>query len=457
MKKQVLSAALAMTLAVSMAVPAFAAEGPAAEIVVADAEQATEQTAEEAYAAADAIAWTQESYPGNGLGQYAWNEGPDAEKIAAYIKAADLGSQEAMWQMCDIFIYGKKDFKVDYDLTLKYGLAAIEGGSTNSGIYTIVGRCYEEDKEDYETALKYYMESYNLGDMKAGRYVALLYWNDRITEPEEGDATVYDTAIKYMILAAGSGDRTASSYVGQWYMSGKDITIPEGKTATEAAMEYFEAAVTGAHGSEPQTKEACIYLGRIYENDATLTNPAVYDASREADLAKALEYYKMMENWKESANYNIQEQIARVEEKIFGGKNGLVEFNGGKFIVTDGVVQTQVNGLWQNEKVFGGDDEWYYFADGQAQTQYTGLVQYDGQWFYVTEGRLDTALAAVVDYDGGKFLVAAGRILKEVSGLAQDPATGIWYYFAEGQVQTQYTGPAEYDGATFNVVNGMIK
>ena len=81
-------------------------------------------------------------------------------------------------------------------------------------------------------------------------------------------------------------------------------------------------------------------------------------------------------------------------------------------------------------------------SNGQVQTQYTGLALYDGEWFYINKGKLDTKLAAYVEYDGGLFYVAAGRILKEVSGLAQDPNGPDWYFLAEGQAQTQYTGLA---------------
>ena len=138
---------------------------------------------------------------------------------------------------------------------------------------------------------------------------------------------------------------------------------------------------------------------------------------------------------------------------IDGSENGFVNYMGGKFFMNNGAVDTAANGLVQDIK---NVNDWYYCALGQAQTQYTGLAQYDGAWFYITNGKLDTKLAAVVDYDGGKFLVAAGRILTEVSGISQDPLSGTWYYFADGQAQTQYTGLAQYDGAWFYIVNGVL-
>lgn len=157
-------------------------------------------------------------------------------------------------------------------------------------------------------------------------------------------------------------------------------------------------------------------------------------------------------------------------------KNGFVEYLGVTYCIVNGCVDESANGLVQDPE---HPDTWYYCAEGRAQTQYTGLAEYDGEWFYIKRGKLDTTMAAYVEYDGGLFYVGAGRIMKEVSGLAQDPKGDDWYYLARGQAQTQYTGLAmydgewfyvvkgklaeyytgavDYDGATFHVVNGMVR
>ena len=134
-------------------------------------------------------------------------------------------------------------------------------------------------------------------------------------------------------------------------------------------------------------------------------------------------------------------------------KNGFVEYLGVTYCIVDGCVDTSANGLVQDPE---HPDTWYYCAEGRAQTQYTGLAEYDGEWFYINRGKLDTTMAAYVKYDGGLFYVGAGRIMKEVSGLAQDPKGDDWYYLARGQAQTQYTGLAMYDGEWFYVVNGKL-
>ena len=138
-------------------------------------------------------------------------------------------------------------------------------------------------------------------------------------------------------------------------------------------------------------------------------------------------------------------------------KYGYVDYEGGKFLVANGVVATQINGLAQDPE-HGAD--WYYLANGQAQTQYTGLAYYDGEWFYIENGKFVITYNGFLDYDGGRFVVAAGRIQKSLNGLWQysDEIGGdnTWYFIANGQAQLQYTGTTYYDGQWFTLENGKL-
>ena len=166
-------------------------------------------------------------------------------------------------------------------------------------------------------------------------------------------------------------------------------------------------------------------------------------------------YYKDGEAQKDfSGLVNVEDTWYYVNKGVLAeNKRGYVDFDGSKFLVVDGKLEKTANGLVQDPE---HSEDWYFLSGGQAQTQYTGLVQYDGEWFYVNKGGLDTNLASYVEYDGGLFFVAAGRILTEVNGLAQDPNGSDWYYLANGQVQTQYTGLAQYDGEWFYVQKGRL-
>lgn len=145
----------------------------------------------------------------------------------------------------------------------------------------------------------------------------------------------------------------------------------------------------------------------------------------------------------------------QIEEEF----EGLTEYDGAKFYVKDGEVVTDMNGLYL---VSGTDDEtttddkFYFFSNGQIQSEYKGLALYDNEWFYLENGYLDTNTNGIVEHDGGKFIVAVGRIAKEANGLWQDPKDKKWYFASNGQIQTQHTGVAGYDGKLFYVIKGEL-
>jgi hypothetical protein len=127
---------------------------------------------------------------------------------------------------------------------------------------------------------------------------------------------------------------------------------------------------------------------------------------------------------------------------------GILDFDGGKFFVSKGIMCSDDSGLAE----FGG--VWYFLSAGQIQTEYTGLALYDGEWFYLSDGVLDLKKNGLVDYDGSKFLLGAGRIQSEVNGLYLED--DVWYFIGGGQVATSYTGLVEYDGEWFYVEKGIL-
>jgi DNA-directed RNA polymerase subunit RPC12/RpoP len=156
------------------------------------------------------------------------------------------------------------------------------------------------------------------------------------------------------------------------------------------------------------------------------------------------------------------------EGKFIDDKTGIVEFEGGKFIVVNGV-KSKAMGLTNCP-----GDVFYYLVEGQIQ-EVTQLAEYKGAWFAIKDGALDTSVNGLVDYDGSKFLFSDGWLRKDINGLCQ--VGDDWYFFANGQLQqvsqvasydgeffvikdgkldAGYNGTIEYDGATFNVVAGQL-
>lgn len=129
--------------------------------------------------------------------------------------------------------------------------------------------------------------------------------------------------------------------------------------------------------------------------------------------------------------------------------SGVYAYNGGRFAVVNGKVDTSINGA-----VVTSATECLFFANGQVQESYTGLAEYNGQWFVVKAGKVDTAFNGLFAHDGGTFVVAAGRVVKELNGLWLAP-DGEWYLISNGQVYWA-DAEVEYDGATFTVKGGKV-
>ena len=88
--------------------------------------------------------------------------------------------------------------------------------------------------------------------------------------------------------------------------------------------------------------------------------------------------------------------------------NAFVEYDKHLFAVGAGRIISEYSGLMQDPQNTKTGD-WYFFADGMAQTQYTGLVQYNGAWFYVQAGKFDPTYTGSVEYDGATFNVVNGQ------------------------------------------------
>ena len=94
------------------------------------------------------------------------------------------------------------------------------------------------------------------------------------------------------------------------------------------------------------------------------------------------------------------------EGKLDTAMNGCIEYDGKLFMLAAGRIISETSGLVQDP----GTGYWYYLANGQAQTQYTGLATYNKEWFYVVKGILAEDYTGKVKYDGQYFNVVNGMV-----------------------------------------------
>lgn len=88
------------------------------------------------------------------------------------------------------------------------------------------------------------------------------------------------------------------------------------------------------------------------------------------------------------------------------GLEGIIPYDGARFLVGAGRIIREANGLIQDPVT----KKWYFVSNGQVQTNYRGLALYDDHWFYIWDGLfLDDAIGWV-EHDGNTFYVVNGML-----------------------------------------------
>ena len=135
-------------------------------------------------------------------------------------------------------------------------------------------------------------------------------------------------------------------------------------------------------------------------------------------------------------------------------QNGVGTYNGRLAYFTNGKVDTSKNGLIQDPL----SKNWYYFANGYVNTDYTNLVQYNGGWYYVKNGKIDWSCTtlAQVNGKGNWYYVEKGAIKWSYTGLVQ--YGGVWYYVKGGVLNwnSTYTGLTNYNGGWYYVEKSKL-
>lgn len=233
------------------------------------------------------------------------------------------------------------------------------------------------------------------------------------------------------------------------------------------AREETEVAALGhtletVPATEPTASKAgnkeyqiCTVCNKAFDTTGAEINPADMVIAPEGGLSD------------EDGTFKYYDQAGEVMTSY----SGLVDFEGGKFFVRNGILDTNVNGVQSPDaKTF------YFFANGQICDGANGFAEYDGQWFVIKEGVLQTGFNGLFEYMGAKFWVAAGQktnytgLMKTEEGwlyLVEGqfyPITdlvsydGAIFYVKDGKLQESFTGTVkDFNGTEFNVVNGMVK
>ncbi|MCD7833810.1 MAG: hypothetical protein LUH00_07460 [Lachnospiraceae bacterium] len=285
---------------------------------------------------------------------------------------------------------------------------------------------------------------------------------DLIGGGTEGDSTLGVTVKVYTLCETCGGNEVILDYDDQ-ATTGLTVSIVDiQKQDTNGANGYITLKFsygTSATVVGEQTKtfnyytSSTAYNGRVdkdtvYDPDVTTKNGVYYEDG-------VYKYY-VSDVWAESfsgiVEYNNGYYFA-ANGVLCTDANGLNLYDGKWYMLAYGKIQTQYTGV----TIYDG--EVFYVTAGQLDTSVTGLVEYDGAQFLFCYGRLMSEVSGLWFYDsaiGGDdtfYYLANGQVVDYTGAVIYD---GTFFLVENGKLST-YTGTYVYDGATFNVENGQFK
>ncbi len=129
-----------------------------------------------------------------------------------------------------------------------------------------------------------------------------------------------------------------------------------------------------------------------------------------------------------------------------------------------------LNGLQKTEGV------WYYYQDGEIDTEFVGMAKNQYGWWYVENGTIDFTYTGASDNPYGKWYMKNGKLDTTYTGFASDgedtlymkngkldaKSSGLikgasdWKYVKNGKVDTTFVGMAKNQYGWWYVENGTI-
>ena len=102
------------------------------------------------------------------------------------------------------------------------------------------------------------------------------------------------------------------------------------------------------------------------------------------------------------------------------------------------------------------DGIWYYYENGEVNSDFTDLVFYNGTWYYVENGVLNWNYTGLALHEGIWYQVKKGCVDWNYTGLSPIPDSQRWCYIEKGVHNQKYTGLVYYNKIWYYVQNGVL-
>lgn len=119
--------------------------------------------------------------------------------------------------------------------------------------------------------------------------------------------------------------------------------------------------------------------------------------------------------------------------------------------VKNGILDSTKQGL---SDVSDASGNWYYFNNGQADYNYTGLANNQNGWWYVRNGQVDFSYTGLVQNAYGWWRIVNGQVDFNSNGLVNSEYG--WWYVRGGQIDFTYTGLVQNEYGWWYVDRGGL-
>ncbi len=231
--------------------------------------------------------------------------------------------------------------------------------------------------------------------------------------------------------------------------------------ATEATTKATEATTKATQATTKATTKATEATTKATEATTEITQPEHTTPSTE--VTKPNDTINSLINVDGNWYYYVDGQIDT-------NYNGLAQNEYGWWKITNGTVDFGYNGMALNEygwwKVTNGavdlgytgmalnDYGWWYITNGALDLNYTGMALNDYGWWYITNGALDLGYTGMALNDYGWWYMTNGALDLGYTGMALNDYG--WWYMTNGALDLGYTGMALNDYGWWYMTNGTL-
>ena len=244
---------------------------------------------------------------------------------------------------------------------------------------------------------------------------------------------------------------TLTSALDQLKAIKSSYTTAEDPMVSDITTNYGTAAdrVKG-YGSVANSADKDGKLNRFKKGISTLLDKTIYTQASEGQQEQSADYtadkapvVKGVDEAK-SAVINAMNGLETVKDGLANEKDA----DGNLYYYKDGKAATDVTGVYNNQT------DWYYVKDGKVDFNYTGIKNNQNGWWRIENGKVNFNYTGVTNNENGWWYVKNGQVDFRYNGIRNNQNG--WWKIVNGKVDFGYTGVSNNENGWWRIENGKV-